>query len=143
MKSSNLKVRVEQKWKEKIDKFCLKNNIKVSDYLRSLIKQSSKKTIRITTNKEKLILYNLTYELQKVGTNINQIAHYFNLKHLKNLDKKAADLNKNSTKKEDLSNLILIDKLQKKQLEDIKNTLNSLTEIIEIITNNLEQNYGK
>ena len=143
MKSSNLKVRVETKWKEKIDKFCLKNNIKVSDYLRSLIKQSSKKTIRITTNKEKLILYNLTYELQKVGTNINQIAHYFNLKHLKNLDKKAADLNKNSTKKEDLSNLILIDKLQKEQLEDIKNTLNSLTEIIEIITNNLEQNYGK
>ena len=133
MKSSNLKVRVEPKWKDKIDKFCLKNNIKVSDYLRSLIKQSSKKTIRITTNKEKIILYNLTYELQKVGTNINQIAHYFNLKHLKNLDKKTKSLD----------DLALVDKLQKEQLENIKNTLNSLASTIEIITNNLEENYGK
>ena len=143
MKSCFVGVKIEKKWKDKIDKYCLKNDIGISEFIRNLLKQSTKKNIKITTSKEKIILYNLTYELQKVGTNINQIAHYFNLKHLKNLDKKADDLNKKSTNKEDLTNLILIDKLQKEQLVDIQNTLNSLTSIIEIIANNLEGNHGK
>ena len=62
---------------------------------------------------------------------------------MKNLDKKADDLNKKSTNKEDLTNLILIDKLQKEQLVNIQNTLNSLASTIEIITNNLDEHYGK
>lgn len=127
MKSQNLKVRISEDSRTKIDKFCAKNNINISQYIRNIISQSNKKEIKIITPEELEIFSNIAYEFQKLGTNINQIAHYFNLEHLKLLDK-------DSSKLEDL---LMIDKCKKEQLDYIKNSLNILGNEINNLNNKL------
>lgn len=132
MKSENLKVRISEQSKRKIEKLCAKNNINISEYIRNIIDQNSEKEIKIITPQEIEIFSKIAYELQQIGTNINQISHYFNLEHLKLFDR---DISK-------LEDLIMIDKCKKEQLDDIKNILNILSDMQNDLINKLT-NYDK
>lgn len=130
MKNKYLKIRIEENQKQKIDKFCLKNSISISKFVRELIEKKDLEEIKIITNKEKLILYSLASEVKKVGVSINQIAHYFNLKHLKALDSPKS-----------LQDLFLIDDLTNQQLENIKKNLEMLSNQSDKIVNNIKEIY--
>lgn len=132
MKKERIIARIGEDEKKEITDFCKKNHISISDFIRELIRKKEQENIRIITNKEKEILYNLNYEFQKIGININQIAHYFNLEHLKNLSK-------NSKNFEDL---VLLDKVKKEQLEEIKNLLSEVEIKLRKTANFLKKQYG-
>ncbi|MDD2840003.1 MAG: plasmid mobilization relaxosome protein MobC [Rickettsiales bacterium] len=127
VKKANLKVRVSEEIKTKLDRFCAKNKIKLSPYIRSIIEQSNNKEIKIITPQEIEVFSNIAYELQQIGTNINQISHYFNLEHLKLLDN---DISK-------IEDLLMIDKCKKEQLDDIRNVLNILKSMENDLINKL------
>lgn len=132
MKKERIIARITEQEKEKITVFCNKNNINISKFIREIISKRNLETINIVTNNEKEVLDNLAYEIQKVGININQIAYFFNLEHLKNLDKNSKELN----------DILLLDTLKKEQLENIKNIVNIVLEKIEEV--NIKLNgYGK
>ncbi len=131
MKKERIIARIDSDEKQKVMSFCAKNFLSISDFIRELIAKRDLEKIRIITQKEKEILYNLHYEFQKIGINVNQIAHYFNLEHLKNLNKK-------NRLPEDL---ILIDKIKGDQIEEIKIILKEVGERLEAATNNIGKIY--
>lgn len=88
MKNQNIKVRVTDEEKSKIENICYKNNIKISDFIRDCIFKRDQKTIRILSRNEKEILQNIVFEINKIGINVNQIAYFFNLENLKKLQEK-------------------------------------------------------
>ena len=133
MKVADLRVRITGEEKDKIADFCRKNKITKSEYIRNLIDQSDKKTVRIITGIERELFDDIHYELQKVGTNINQIAYFFNLQHLKNLDKENRSL----------EDLILLDKMKKEQLEVMQNSLNILSKEVANLSDKFEEYHDK
>jgi hypothetical protein len=85
MKNQNIKVRVTEEEKNQIENICYKNNIKISEFIRDAVFKRDQETIRILSKKEKEILQNLIYEINKIGVNINQISYFFNVENLKKL----------------------------------------------------------
>jgi len=131
MKDNNIKVRIDSQEKGKVEKFCAINGITISQYIRNLITQIDDKTIQIITPQELETFENITYELQKIGTNINQIAYYFNLEHVRLLDNF-----------HQIQDILMIDKCKNEQLNGIKNTLTKLKIEMKNLTTTLS-NYDK
>ena len=130
MKNKYLKARLTESEKNRIDTFCRENGITTSEFVREIIKKRDEKTVNIIGKearmKERALIYNVIYQLQKIGVNINQISHYFNLKHLKNLERAKS-----------LEDMLIIDELKKEQLQNIRQNLKTLQQIIKNLTESI------
>lgn len=108
----------------------LADEIKVSksDYLRHVIRSREipkilPKTEQNEVQKTEEFLEKNYYALGKIGVNINQIAWYFNLEHLKSFD------NKNHT----IDDFLLLDRVKKSEIILLQESLSKLSENIDEI----------
>lgn len=113
----------------------LADEIKVSksDYLRHVIR--SRETPKILPKNEEgkeekaeEFLIKNYYALGKIGVNINQIAWYFNLEHLKSFD------NKNHT----IEDFLLLDRARKSEIILLQESLVKLSENIDELKKTIE-----
>lgn len=131
-KEEQIHIKLSAEEKKNAANFCKKNHISISELVRELLKQIGSEEMAVITHKEREILYQNHHELQKIGVNLNQIAHFFNLEHLKNLNKK-------NRVPEDL---LLIDKLHSEQIKEIKAILSKLDKKVDKAQQFLEEIYG-
>ncbi len=120
---AEFKFRCEQEEKDLL--FALAKEVKIapSEYLRLLIKNREKPIVRETWQAKRVreeeiksSIIESCYNLGKVGVNLNQVAHYLNLEHLK-----ALDVNEPTIEK-----LLLIDRLNSSDLTFIRENLSVL-----------------
>lgn len=85
-----IKFRCQKEEKQLLENLAKDLKISPSNYLRAVINNREKPVIKIAKEeKENRIensLNNTYHSLGKIGVNLNQIAHYFNLEHLKSFD---------------------------------------------------------
>lgn len=103
-----------------------------SDYLRHVINSREKPKIipkgEGEEEKTQELLKKNYHSLGKVGVNLNQIAHYFNLQHLKSFD--ILDVK--------IENLLLLDKVNKNELIFLRDNLVKLEEVVSDIKGKIE-----
>jgi hypothetical protein len=115
-KTQKITFRVSPEEKKIIKQYCEDNKTHISKILREVFVQRDLKTINITKLEEIIEIKKASYQIKKIGNNINQIAHYLNLEHLRARYKKGFTLD----------DITILDKLQKEQLEEIKHLLSQV-----------------
>lgn len=116
----------------------LAEDIKISrsDYLRNLINSREKPKIILKGESEgektQELLKKNYHSLGKVGVNLNQIAHYFNLQHLKSFDVSDAKI----------QDLLLLDKVNKNELIFLRENLEKLEEVVSDIKEKIEEYFS-
>jgi hypothetical protein len=80
---NNLNIRISTKEKKTITHFCTKNRVSISKFIRQMINKYPEENIHIANDDELDSIYGLNNELNKIGNNLNQLTHYFNLKKVK------------------------------------------------------------
>lgn len=83
MENNRITIRVSPKERKTIESFCRKNKVKMSDMIRQMINKYPEENIHIVNEDELDAIYRNSNELNKIGNNLNQLTHYFNLKKVK------------------------------------------------------------
>lgn len=81
--NTRVTIRMSQAERNIISTFCRKNKLKISAFIRRLINKYPEDNIHISNEDEIDAIYQLNNELNKIGNNLNQLTHYFNLKKVK------------------------------------------------------------
>lgn len=131
-KQSDLRVRIDKSQKDEILAFCEKAQINQSEFIRNLIAQRDLKEIKIFSSKEREAFEEMNFSLQKIGTNINQIAHFLNLEHLKGF----ADF-------KTIQDILTIDKLKESQINSLKISIKELSDQMIKLQNKLSEAYAR
>ncbi len=131
-KQSDLRVRIDKNQKDEILAFCEKAQINQSEFIRNLIAQRDLKEIKIFSSKEREAFEEMNFSLQKIGTNINQIAHFLNLEHLKGF----ADF-------KTIQDILTIDKLKESQINSLKISIKELSDQMIKLQNKLSEAYAR
>lgn len=131
-KEVNLKVRVDKTQRDDIRDFCKTHGIGQSEFIRTLIKKRDLNSIKIFTKDERENFEKVNLSLLQIGTNINQIAHFLNLEHLKSFGNFRS-----------IEDIVTIDKLKESQLNSLKNDLQILGKNIEQLSTLLTKSYER
>ena len=124
-KDINIKVRITTEERKRLDNICKKLGVSKSFFIRNVVNlHINTKTLNQDSRKE---LKDLTYHIFKIGTNINQIAHYFNLEHLRISQQKKKSVIQNTNYKQ----LLIIRKLLKVLNSKLNKTINFLNKAYE------------
>lgn len=129
-KEELLRVRITKSQGEKVKNFCLKARIRKSEVIRNLIEQTDFEKIRIFTPEERESFENINFSLQKIGTNINQIAHFLNLEHLKGF-----------ANFETIYDILTVDKLKESQIDLLRKSMGILGSEMAVLQQKLESIY--
>lgn len=129
-KEKSLRVRVTTLQLDEVKNFCEKAVIGQSEFIRNLIDQRDLKEIRIFTPAERETFEKINFSMQKIGTNINQIAHFLNLEHLKG-----------SANFETIHDILTVDKLKESQIDLLKKSMEVLGSEMAILQKKLESIY--
>jgi hypothetical protein len=124
-KTEKITFRVSLEEKQLIKQYCEDNKTHISKILREIFAKRDLKTINITKLEEIIEIQKASDQIKIIGNNLNQIAYYLNLHHLK------AKYKKNFT----FNDLITIDKLQKEQLEDLRHLLSQVKKKAKEVSN--------
>lgn len=87
-KNVRKRLRITEEQQKHIESQCEKYGIKESEFLRRLIDADMGKKINIQTKEEFLAKKQLTYEINQIGTNINQIVKNVNMHYYTDYEKK-------------------------------------------------------
>ncbi len=131
-----IKFRCTKEEKDLLNTLSAEIKITKSDYLRHLINSREKPDIKETKRakrdregKIKELLGDNYYGLGKIGVNLNQIAHYFNLEHLKVFD----------IAEPTIERLLILDKLNPNDLDFIRGNLTNLNSSISYLKGLIEE----
>lgn len=131
-KKDLVQARLDSSQRAKLDDLKKAAGIKTdSRFVREVIEHLDQNMMVISGDNDREIFSEINLALNKIGTNVNQIAHFLNLEHLKGM----ADF-------KSIEDLFVIDKLKESQIESLKKDLDKLYVIISQTKERLERIYG-
>jgi len=134
-KKKNLVVRarIDSDQRERIENFKTTLGIKSdSRFIREIIEHLDKNMMVISGDEDREIFEEINLALNKIGTNINQIAHFLNLEHLKGMGGNFRSI----------EDLFVIDKMKEAQIESLKSSLVGLDDVLVEMKKKIEKIYG-
>ncbi len=131
-KKDLVQTRLDSTQRAKLDDLKTAAGIKTdSRFIREIIEHLDQNMMVISGDKDREIFSDINLALNKIGTNVNQIAHFLNLEHLKGMgDFKS------------IEDLFVIDKLKEIQMESLKKDLVRVSDVLDKIKKMLEEIYG-
>lgn len=102
-----------------------------SRFIREIIEHLDKNMMVISGDEDREIFEEINLALNKIGTNINQIAHFLNLEHLKGMGNFRS-----------IEDLFVIDKMKEAQIESLKSSLVGLDDVLVEMKKKIEKIYG-
>ena len=131
-KKDLVQTRLDSTQRAKLDDLKKAAGIKTdSRFVREIIEHLDKNMMVLSGDKDREIFSDINLALNKIGTNVNQIAHFLNLEHLKGMGNFKS-----------IEDLFVIDKLKEIQMEVLKKDLEKLSDVLDKMKKMLEGVYG-